>query len=274
MESLLELSILFQVSNELTAAEAKREHAMKVVVSAAIAALTISFACASFAQQPLRAGSTTAGQPMSGINPQTKEFEGVAVELLRAVVKDAGMEVQFVPMNFAELQPALNDNKIEIIAASYGITPARLKLVDFTEPYGAYRDVLIVRVDDLKAYRSTADFKGMSIAIPKGSSYVGALKEAGANLTLVNTPPEAISELEAGHVAGVVDNGLQLTYQLRNNAHPSLKIVDSYQPIQEAKLAFAVRKGANDLLDKLNPSLKKLQDNGTVKAIYDKWGLK
>jgi polar amino acid transport system substrate-binding protein len=247
---------------------------MKTVVSALLAALTIAFSNASFAQQALRAGSTTAGQPMSGINPQTKEFEGVAVELLKAVAKDAGLELQFVPMNFAELQPALDDNKIDLIAASYGVTPARLKLVDFTEPYGSYRDVLIVRADDQKTYRFTADFKGMSIATSKGSAYVGALKEAGANLTLVNTPPEAISELEAGHVAGIVDNGLQLTYQLRSNAHPSLKIVDSYQPIQEAKLAFAVRKGANDLLAKVNPSLKKLQDNGTVEATFSKWGLK
>jgi polar amino acid transport system substrate-binding protein len=247
---------------------------MKAAVTTALAALAIAFSNASSAQQMLRAGSTTAGQPMSGINPQTKEFEGVAVELLRAVAKDAGLEVQFVPMNFAELQPALDDKKIDVIAASYGVTPARLKLVDFTEAYGSYRDVLIVRADDQKTYRSTADFKGMAIAIPKGSAYVGALKDAGANLTLVNTPPEAIGELEAGHVAGVVDNGLQLTYQLRNNAHPSLKIVDSYQPIQEAKLAFAVRKGADDLLAKLNPSLKRLEDNGTVKAIYSKWGLK
>lgn len=151
---------------------------MKVAVSATLAALTIAFSSASFVQQALKAGSTTAGQPMSGINPQTKEFEGVAVELLKAVAKGAGLEVQFVPMNFAELQPALNDNRIDVIAASYGITPARQKLVDFTEPYGSYRGVLIVRAENQKAYCSTADFKGMSIAIPKGSAYVSSLKEA------------------------------------------------------------------------------------------------
>lgn len=247
---------------------------MKTVITTTFAALVIAFSNASCAQQVLRAGSTTAGQPMSGLNPQTKEFEGVAVELLRAIAKDAGLKVEFVPMAFAELQPALNEKKIDVIAASYGITPARIKLVDFTEPYGSYRDILLVRADDQKTYRSTTDFKGMTIATSKGSAYVSALNENGANLTLVDRPPEAISELEARRVAGVVDNGMQLTYQLRNNAHPDLKAVDSYQPIQEAKLAFAVRKGDTDLLTMLNRSLKKLQDDGTVKAIYSKWGLK
>ncbi|MGN6388435.1 MAG: substrate-binding periplasmic protein [Burkholderiaceae bacterium] len=239
-----------------------------------LAALACAVPGTASAQQRIGAGSTTAGQPMSGLNPQTGQFEGVAVELLRAVAKDAGLAVEFQPMNFAELQPALTGGKIDVIAASFGVTPARAKVVDFTEPYGSYRDVLVVHNDDKRTYRSVADFRGMAIAIPKGSTYVAALKEAGANLTLVDTPPQAIEALEAHRVAGVVDNGLQLTYRLRDHAHPGLKIVDSYQPIQEAKLAFAVRKGDAALLSRLNPSLKKLQDDGTVQAIFAKWGLR
>jgi polar amino acid transport system substrate-binding protein len=248
---------------------------MKALAAAMVAFVVLAIAApnTSFAQQVLKAGSTTAGQPTSGLNSQTKQLEGISVELLRAVARDAGLAIEFQPMTFAELQPALLDKKIDIIAASYGVTTARQKLVDFTEVYGSYRDVLIVRSDEMKVYRSVADFKGMSIATPRGSAYVDALKEAGANLTLVSTPPEAISELEAGHVAGVVDNGLQIAYRMRNNAYPDLKVVDSYQPIQEGKLAYAVRKGNADLLAKLNASLTKLQADGTLKTIYSKWGV-
>lgn len=248
---------------------------MKRFVAATFASLALLFSppSTSYAQQVLKVGTTTAGQPTSGLNPQTKLPEGISVELLRAVARDAGLSIEFDPMTFAELQPALLDNKIDIIAAAYGVTPARQRIVDFTEGYGSYRDLLIVRSEDTKVYRSVADFKGMSIAIPKGSAYVDALKEAGANLTLVSTPPEAISELEAHRVAGVVDNGLQIAYRMRNNAHPDLKLVDSYRPIQEATLAYAVRKGNAELIAKLNASLTKLQADGTVKAIYTRWGI-
>lgn len=247
--------------------------AFLAVPMAAFALLALAAPSPSFAQQLLKAGSTVAGQPTSGLNPQTKQLEGISVELLQAIAKDAGLQIEFKPMTFAELQPALLDKKIDVIAASYGITPARQKLVDFTDVYGSYRDKLLISVNDTKTYRSAADFKGMSLAIPKGSAYIGGLQEAGAVLTFVSTPPEAISELEAGRVAGVVDNGLQIAYRMQNNAHPALKIVDSYQPIQEGKLAFAVRKGDADLLAKLNASLKKLQADGTVRAIYSRWGL-
>ena len=241
--------------------------------TAAFALLLLADPGASSAQPVLKAGSTTAGQPTSGLNPQTKQLEGISVEVLQAIAKDTGLQIEFKPMTFAELQPALLEGKIDIIAASFGITPTRQKIVEFTDVYGSYRDKLLVSINDTKTYRSAADFKGMAIAIPKGSTYIDGLKDAGAILTFVSTPPEAIGELEAGRVAGVVDNGLQIAYRMQNNAHPALKSVDSYQPIQEGKLAFAVRKGDADLLAKLNTSLKKLQANGTVKAIYFRWGL-
>ncbi len=248
---------------------------MKMIM-AAVASCMLAFAVAgtSEAQSVLKVGSTTSGQPTSGLNPQTKQWEGVAVEVLMAVAKNAGLQVEFQPMSFAELQPALLDKKIDVIASGYGPTPAREKVVDFTKPFWSFRDLLVVPVGDAKLYKSPADFKDMSIATPRGSTYVNGLKEAGANLTLVATPPEGLSELEAGHVAGVVDNGLQLAYRLRGDAHPGLKIVASYSPFQEGKLAFAVQKGTTELLAKLDASLAKLQADGTVESIAARWGLK
>lgn len=235
--------------------------------------LSVALATPLAAQGTVRAGSTPAGQPASGLNSATKEWEGVSVELLEAISKDAGFKVAFTPMPFGELQSTLIDNKIDVIAASFGISPARQKVVDFTTPYGSYRDVLVVPVKDTKTYRSLTDLKGMSIATPKGSSYVEPLKAAGANVVLVNTPPEAITELEAGRVQGVVDNGLQLRYRIEKDNHADLRVIDSYDAILVGQLAFAVRKGDADLLRTLNTSLTKLRENGTVKAISTKWGL-
>ncbi len=244
-------------------------------IRAAVAccALTFAIAGSSAAQSVVRVGSTTAGQPTSGLNPQTKQWEGVAVELLLAVAKDAGLRVELQPMTFGELQDALVGGKIDIIASGYGPTPAREKVVDFTRSYWSFRDLLVVPVTDTRVYTSPADFRGMSIATPKGSAYVNGLQEAGAKLTFVATPPDALAELEAGHVAAVVDNGLQVAYRLRGNAHPGLKLVSSYSPVQEGRLAFAVRKGDSELRAKLDASLAKLQADGTVNAIAAKWGL-
>ena len=248
---------------------------MKIVVALiAACGLVASMGTAAQAASTVKVGSTVSGQPTSGLNPQTKQWEGVAVELMMAVAKDAGLQLEFVPMVFAELQPALLDKKIDVIASGFGITPARQKVVAFTEPYWTFRDLLVVPTTDARVYRSAADFKGMSIATPKGSAYAAGLQKAGANITFVASPPEAIRALEEGRVAGVVDNGLQVAYRLRGNANPRLKIVDSYPPIQEVQLAFAVRKDDVDLLAKLDASLAKLQASGAVREIAAKWSLR
>jgi polar amino acid transport system substrate-binding protein len=237
------------------------------------ALLWIVAASAVQAQTTIKVGITPAGQPASGLNPQTKVPEGFGVEIIQAVAADAGLRVEFRPMNFRELQQSLLDNKIDVIAGSFGITPERQKVVDFTHSYGSYQDVLIVRASNSAAYKSVADLKGLKIATSRGSSYVKPLEQAGALLSLSDTPPESIAKLEAGSVEGVIDNGLQMNFLLRTSGKTDLRTVKTYQPIFVGHLAFAVRKGDSDLLMKLDRSLSKLEAASTVATIKKKWGL-
>jgi len=66
--------------------------------TAAFALLLLADPGASSAQPVLKAGSTTAGQPTSGLNPQTKQLEGISVEVLQAIAKDTGLQIEFKPM--------------------------------------------------------------------------------------------------------------------------------------------------------------------------------
>ncbi|MBL8571672.1 MAG: amino acid ABC transporter substrate-binding protein [Phreatobacter sp.] len=221
----------------------------------------------------LKVGITSAGQPASGVNSQTGAPEGFAVEIMQAVAADAGLVPEFHPMPFGELQSSLLDKRIDAVAGSFGITPERQRVVDFTHSYGSYRDVLIVRASNPNAYRSVADLKGMKIATSRGSSYVRPLEEAGADLSLSASTAESIAKLEAGNIDGIIENELQVNFRLRARGRTDFRVVDSYQPILIGHLAFAVRKGDADLLLKLDRSLSKLEAGGSVAEIKKKWGL-
>lgn len=235
-------------------------------------AQAITSASAFAADRPsFKVGMTVAGQPASGVDPDTSMPEGFAVEIMLAAADDAGLNVFFRPMAFGELQQSLLDKKIDVIAGSYGITPERQKVVEFTRPYGAHHDVLIVRSSDTGSYRTVADLKGRKIATSRGSSFVKPLEEAGAELNLSATIPESIGKLETGAVDGVVENGLIANYVLRNRT--GLRQVETYKPILTSSLAFAVRKDDSDLREKLDKSLAKLQANGVVTQIMKAWGV-
>ena len=246
---------------------------MKGRIVAIVAASLWAATPLAHAQAPIKVGITPAGQPASGLNSETKKPEGFAVEILQAVAADAGLGIRFEPMPFGELQQALLDRKIDVIAGSFGITPERQKVVDFTHPYGSYRDVLIVKASDPAAYTSVADLKGAKIATSRGSSYVKPLEAAGAQLSLSATPPDSIAALQAGTVDGIVDNGLQLNFLLRSADKANFRTVPSYQPILVGYLAFAVRKGDADLQATIDHSLSKLEASGTVASIKARWGL-
>ena len=87
---------------------------------------TFVLACGpAFAQ--VKAAATPAGQPASGLDASGK-WEGIAVELLTSMLEGRGQKVEFVQTNFADLQGALSASKVDVIAASYGITPERSRV--------------------------------------------------------------------------------------------------------------------------------------------------
>ena len=59
---------------------------------------------------------------------------GLFVDLANAVAKDASLKVDYQVMTLADLIPAVNTGKIDIIATMIAITPEREQLVDFSIP--------------------------------------------------------------------------------------------------------------------------------------------
>ena len=83
-------------------------------------------------QQPLKAAGQDA-KPW--VLHDQNELSGVAVDLTRAVSKQIGVPIEYQPMVFADLIPAVDSGKIDIIATNMAITPEREQKVDFTSPY-------------------------------------------------------------------------------------------------------------------------------------------
>jgi polar amino acid transport system substrate-binding protein len=185
--------------------------------------------------------------------------------VIQAVAKDAGLQITFVDMPFGDLQQALVDKKIDIIASVLTPTPERAKLVDFSQSYGSYRDVGLFLASDTKTYKTLADFKGVNVDVTRGAFYVDPLKAAGANVTLVEVTDQGIADVEAGKVAGYFTVGPTATFLLPT--HPKLRIVDSYPPMLASDVAFSVQKGNTALLAKINASLTKLKADGSVKKM-------
>src|SRR5215218_6737075 len=250
--------------------------ALKRLVQAALAAVIILAAAPATAQPVLKVGSTPTGIPFTFLDTKTNTIQGVMVDLITEIGKDAGFQVQIEPMQFSALVPSLTSNKIDIISAAMFATAARKEVIDFSEAVYTYGEGLVVPKTDAKNYTSQEDLKGEVVGAQVGTAFVDALKKTGlfSEVKAYDTIPDILRDVNAGRLkAGFGDYPI-LAYNLKQGGFPEARIVESYKPTMIGSVGIGLRKGDTELLAKINTSLAKLKANGTVEKILDKWGLK
>jgi polar amino acid transport system substrate-binding protein len=248
----------------------------KRLVQAATAALVLAAATPSSAQQVLKVGSTPTGIPFTFLETKTNSIQGVMVDLITEIGKDAGFQVQIEPMQFSALVPSLTSSKIDIISAAMFATATRKEVIDFSEAVYTYGEGLVVPKTDAKNYTSQEDLKGEAVGAQVGTAFVDALKKTGlfSEVKAYDTIPDILRDVNAGRLkAGFADLPI-LAYNLKQGAFGDVRLVDSYKPVNIGTVAIGIRKTDQELLGKVNASLAKLKANGTLDKILDKWGLK
>jgi polar amino acid transport system substrate-binding protein len=229
---------------------------------------------AAAADPVLKVGSTATGVPFTFLDTKTNTIQGIMVDLVTAVGKDAGFAVEIEPMQFSTLIPALTTNKIDLIAAAMFATPARREVIDFTDTVYTYGEGLVVPKADAKDYVSLEDLKGKTVGAQVGTAFVEPLQKSGLfpEVKIYDTIPDILRDVNAGRIgAGFADYPI-VAYNLSQGGFPAARVVKSYKPSVMGSVAIGLRKG-DPMLAKLNASLAKLQADGTIEKILAKWSL-
>ena len=91
----------------------------------------------------IKLGTNAAFPPFEYV--EGKEIVGCDISMGKEIAKTAGLKLEVVDMAFDSLIPALQAGTIDFIAAGMSVTEERKKNVDFSEPYFASEQVIIVR---------------------------------------------------------------------------------------------------------------------------------
>lgn len=242
-----------------------------VAIAAALAGA--ASVCPAGAQSVLKVGSTPTGIPFTFLDTKTNSIQGIMVDLVTEVGKDAGFSVQIEPMQFSTLIAALTSNKIDLISAAMYISPARREVIEFSEPIYSYGEGLIVPKTDTKDYKTFEDLKGEIVGAQVGTVYVEPLKKTGlfADVKIYDTIPDIMRDVNIGRLkAGFGDYPI-LAFNVKQGNFPDLRLVSSFKSTIVGSIGIGVRKTDSELLKKVNDSLAKLKANGTIDKILAKW---
>ncbi|AWT35472.1 amino acid ABC transporter substrate-binding protein [Deinococcus arenae] len=187
-----------------------------------------------------------------------KELTGFEVELANALAKGLGLKVQWVTQPFDNLLIGLGQDRYDFVIASHGITPERLKAVDFTNPHYCTGGAVVTKPG---GPMNAAALKGKTVAVQVGTTYLENVRKV-PGLKDVKTFPKD-TDAQAALMAGRVDawvgdkfTGLDLVKAQKG------KVVQGDLLFNE-KIGMAVKKGNSSLLKELNAALAKALSNGT-----------
>ncbi|HJS73556.1 MAG TPA: ABC transporter substrate-binding protein [Vicinamibacteria bacterium] len=220
-------------------------------------------------------GASSSGVPFTFLDVESNAPRGIMVDIVRAVGDDAGFATDVKMLPFNALIPSLTSGRIRLIAAAMVITPARQEIVDFSEPVYSYGEALIVEAADATEYETLEELKGKVVGAQVGTVYIDALQESGLfpEVKIYDSIADILRDVGVGRIeAGFGDHPI-VAYQLGLGTHPEVRLVRSYQPRIVGSIGIGVRKGEGELLGRINVSLTRLKENGTIAKILAGWDL-
>ncbi len=182
----------------------------------------------------------------------------------------------FFPLPHDRLIPALLKGKVDLVAAGLTITPQRMKLVDFTEPYLTGVDEVLVTSNEAQVPAGLEGLAGKKIYVRKSSSYYTSLqalnrrlrKKGLAPVKIIPADPTLATEdiLEMVN-AGIVDYTIADSHLARLWAQmlPAIKVHYKLKVRTGGKLAWMVRKNNPKLKASLNRFIRRHR-RGTLKG--------
>ena len=144
------------------------------------------------APRVVRVGTEGTYPPFTYRDPQTDQLTGFDIEVMKAVGEEAGWDVRFVEAPFDSLFPALDSERIDVIANQVTINAEREARYLFSTPY-TYSHGVIVTAEDTDDITTLADLEGRTTAQTASSNWAQVAQDAGAKVSTSRTSGRASS---------------------------------------------------------------------------------
>ena len=220
----------------------------------------------------------TVYKPMNYFDEEDS-LTGFDTEFAQAVAKELGLEAKFQVISWPNKYVELNSGAIDLIwnGFTYGNESdgkSRTEYVDFTYSYLENKQVVITKADRLSELNSAESFKGLKAVVEGGSSGESVAIELSGdekNITKFTAQSNALMELSAGNADFAVIDYQMAKAMVGTGDYTDLAINEAYAPASEV-YAIGARKGS-DFTAEVNKAIKTLSENGTLKALAEKYGL-
>ena len=197
---------------------------------------------------------------------------GFDMDLMKAIGKDQGFDVEFKSFGFDALIPSVNAKNCDVIAAGMTANEDRVKKVDFSNTYYDSGNAVLVKSDNTTIKGIDDLTPDMTVAVQigtTGADKANELKEQGEikDVKVNDGVDTCLLQVKNGDVdALIIDKPVADRAVKANKAFKTVG-----ETLDAESYAFAVAKGDKELLEKINKGLENIKKDGTYEKLYKKW---
>jgi polar amino acid transport system substrate-binding protein len=241
-------------------------------VTRAVVLLCLTCATVASAEPPLRWGADAqGGAPYVFQDPfDPTRLVGFEVELANLLARRLGTTAQPVTGPWATLLELLARGDFDLALNGIEATEEKKRVVLLSRPYFAAAEVLTVRRGDAAAPRTLEALKGRRIGTLPGSLAERIAARFGADVrTYDGGQDEIYDDLKLGRTDAVLlDEPV---------AHYYGELDDALETVRgdfgSVEYAIAVRLDDRARLEAINAALEQLITEGSLRRLYERWGL-
>ena len=257
----------------------------------AIVVLTLLFGCVGMTQKGtlttsqvspilddiVRKGELVVGTAgnMPPLNMTTKEGEviGFEIDLAELIAKAMGVKLKVVTMPFAELLPALEVGKVDMIISGMTITPGRNLKVAFVGPYFLSGKAVLTKIETIASTKDATDidYPNLTLAALNGSTSQYFVETVLPNAKLVTTKDydEAVDMVRQGKAhAMIADFPICVVSVFR---YPDEGLLSVLTPLTYEPLGIAVPRRDFHFVNWLGNFLDIVEGSGQLDELRERW---
>ncbi|GAA1451259.1 glutamate ABC transporter substrate-binding protein [Nocardiopsis tropica] len=262
----------------------------RTVAAAALAAAAVSgmSACSAVLGEEeslVDATSLTVGvkadQPGLGLEDGEGGFEGFDVDVALYIAQELGIpegNVEFVGVTSDQREDVLDaedpllvsGRRVDMVVATYSITPVRKTEVTFAGPYYVAKQDVLVR-SDAAEIGGVRDLEGLDVCQGEGSNSTTRITE-GLGIDVVPTEEptytDCIDLLREGGVDAVSTDNLILAGFLAEDPS-AFRLVNN--PFTDEKYGVGLRFGDVAACEAVNRAISKMYQEGEAAELLDEW---
>ena len=201
---------------------------------------------------------------------QDGEVVGFDVDIVDEIAADLGVEQEIVDISFEVIQSgeALNAGQCDLAAAGMTINEVREQNLDFSDPYFDATQALITQAGS--GIESFEDLSGQQLGVQTGTTgqqYAEENAPDDVELVVFDDLALLLQAVKSGRIPAAINDNTVLYDYVADN--PDLEVTAEFDTGEQ--YGIGVRTGNEALLEQVNATLERIQEDGTYDELYEEW---